>query len=135
MIRGQTSTGFSVAKVDAQITKAVESGQEKIPVIIVFKNKTKLKMFSTFSTLSDSEMKIKHRYSIINAVAATVSRNALERLRYDPNIEAIYYDKPMRIFLTESVPLINATKVWQRSVNGINLTGAGINFLTTGPIL
>lgn len=121
-------TGQVIAKIDSQILRALEEGKEKIPVIIVFREKsTPRKTLSALLSFSMNEINIKHRYSIVNAVAATVSRNALERLKYDPNIEAIYYDRPVHAFLTESVPLINATKVWQRSVNGINLTGAGIS--------
>ncbi len=118
-------TGFATVKFDSKLVQIAKT-KEKIPVIIVFKNKTNTKAFSSFSTFS-TEVKIKRRYSIINAVAATVSWDALERLRYDPNIEAIYYDRPVHAFLTESVPLINATEVWQRSANGVNLTGAGIS--------
>ncbi|MFH0868644.1 MAG: S8 family serine peptidase [archaeon] len=39
--------------------------------------------------------------------------------------KAIEKDSPVSAFLSDSVPLINATDVWSKRVNGINITGSG----------
>ncbi len=68
---------------------------------------------------------LKYKYSLTPAFAGYVTKEGLEKLKDDPNVEVVYFDRPLHILLFESVPLINATEVWKKQFNGINLTGKG----------
>lgn len=68
---------------------------------------------------------ITHDFSTIAAVSADVPESAIADLERDPNILAIERSQPVRAFLEESVPLIGANSVWQRTISGINITGEG----------
>ncbi len=65
------------------------------------------------------------RHIFDNQVAAEITKSDLENLKQNPNIEAVRIDKPIVAFLTDSVPLINATVTWPLQFNGTNLTGIG----------
>jgi subtilisin family serine protease len=69
--------------------------------------------------------KVKHEFSSFNSFSAAVSQKELESLEADERVESIQYDVPVRAFLQDSVPLINASRTWPLQVNGINLTGTG----------
>ncbi|MBS3074850.1 S8 family serine peptidase [Candidatus Pacearchaeota archaeon] len=79
--------------------------------------------------------KIKHDFG--DEIAVEVSKEELIELKNNPNVESIKLDKPIRAFLTDSVPLINASAVWPIKINNFNITGideticiidTGINF-------
>ena len=57
-----------------------------------------------------------------NQVAVEITKADLSALNSNPNIEAVRIDKPIVAFLTDSVPLINATVTWPLQYNGINIT-------------
>ena len=77
------------------------------------------------SSLNKSEFRLKKKYSTINAFAGVATREGIRALERNPHVKAIQKDKEVRIFLQDSVPLINATSVWNLQINGINLTGSG----------
>ena len=68
----------------------------------------------------------------INAISATLSQEELELVKADPNVRAVYPNLEVRASLLDSVPLINADKVWQlnsslQSCSGADcLTGKGV---------
>jgi len=64
---------------------------------------------------------------IFNGIAAQASEEDIIKLREIPEIKAIYPDNKVQALLYESVPLINATKVWQmQDASGRNITGKDI---------
>lgn len=64
---------------------------------------------------------------IFNGIAAQVSEEDIIKLRKIPEIKAIYPDNKVQALLYESVPLINATKVWQmQDAGGRNITGKDV---------
>lgn len=71
----------------------------------------------------NTDFKLKNKYSVVNGFSGKVTKEGLEKLRNDPNVEKIYFDEPMSISLDVSVPKINATKVWGLVYNNTNITG------------
>ena len=73
----------------------------------------------------DYDFSLKRKHKVLNAFSGRVTKKGLEKLRNNPDVEAVYYDEVFEVFLDVSVPLINTTKVWNTSINGTNVTGAG----------
>ena len=69
------------------------------------------------------DFKLKHKYSVVNGFAGKVTRQGLEKLRNDPNVEKIYFDELMSIALDVSIPKINTTRTWGLIYNNTNITG------------
>jgi parallel beta-helix repeat protein len=69
--------------------------------------------------------KIRREYSIFEGMAIEIPISAIEALSKNPNIEWINYDYRVRTFINESVPLINADKVWSEIQSDQNITGIG----------
>ncbi|MBL7101042.1 MAG: S8 family serine peptidase [Nanoarchaeota archaeon] len=145
------STGFSTAietaAVDEEVLDTLDKN-DKASVIVVLKEsktvkqkgfiisliKTKSSKQKVLSTLSGNEFKKKHEYSIITGFSGEVTEEGLEKLRQDPNVEKIYFDRPYKVSLVDSVPLINASKMHPYQIENQNVTGAGetICILDTG---
>jgi len=83
---------------------------------------------------NEPDFELGHRYSLINGFSGRLTKSGLKKLQHNPNIASIEFDTPIHVDLSQSVPLINATKVWQKQVNGVNITGAGqiVCILDTG---
>ena len=111
----------------AVVDKINEEGKAK--VIVVMKDSAKLnKRTSIMRESAIAEIgkeKVKHEFKSLNAFSANLDERDIEKLANDEDVEMIYYDRPVRIFLQDSVPLINASKSWTLQTNGINLTGKG----------
>lgn len=73
------------------------------------------------SNLPDAE--IEHRFE--DKVSLEVNLTELKKLEKDKNIESIELVGEKKLFLPQSVPLINATTTWIKQFSGINLTGLG----------
>ncbi|MET0341802.1 MAG: S8 family serine peptidase [Polyangiales bacterium] len=73
---------------------------------------------------------VTHRFSHVAAVAGTMSRAALERLKDDPSIASIEVDEPGEGHLKEAVPAIGGDQV--RSVYGLTGKGVRVAVLDTG---
>ncbi|MEK6917840.1 MAG: S8 family serine peptidase [Nanoarchaeota archaeon] len=75
-----------------------------------------------------SKIKINSRYqSVFNGfVVADISEKDIAKIKSLPNVKEVYFDKEVQTFLYDSVPQIQADKVWNIQVNGTNLTGQGI---------
>lgn len=93
---------------------------------------------SLAASFPQSDLNIRHLFSTSNYVSATVSPQGLEALRKNPYVKSIEYDRPEHILLQTSTQFINATKVYTKLKNGVNLTGkhqsicvidTGINYL------
>jgi len=62
----------------------------------------------------------------INAVSANIAQEDIEKLQDNSNVIKVFENKERHIFLKDSAPLINATKVWPVKISGINITGSNI---------
>ncbi|MBU0628021.1 MAG: S8 family serine peptidase [Nanoarchaeota archaeon] len=72
-----------------------------------------------------NHIQVKYRYATIDGFSAVVDEAGLEMLKNNPNVESISYKRKLHILLDQSVPLINATKVWSIQGDGMNITGKG----------
>jgi len=81
-----------------------------------------------------NEIKLKYKYENLNGFSGKINKNAFEKLKNDPNVKEIYLNKERKIFLQNSLSLINATITRSKSINDLNLTGKGqtICILDTG---
>ena len=107
-------------QVDSKIYKEFESN-EKVKVIVLLKEESNKSAVA--SSLSKDEFKLKHKYNIINGFSGEVTAEGIEKLKSDSRVEKIEFDYPVRAFLQDSVPLINATNTWNVQANGKNITG------------
>ncbi|VVB80679.1 Subtilisin-like serine protease [uncultured archaeon] len=114
-------------KVDKEIIDSLKT-EKSVRVIVIMKNesdaKTKEKVISEAIGQIDTK-KVKQKFSSINGFAAKLDSNEINSLEKDANVESIYLDRPVHALLQDSVPLINATKIWQTQIGGLNLTGEG----------
>ncbi|MEK6945840.1 MAG: S8 family serine peptidase [Nanoarchaeota archaeon] len=74
------------------------------------------------------KIKINSKYqNVFNGFAVSgVSEKDISKIKSLPNVKEVYFNKEVQIFLYDSVPQIQADKVWNMQVNGTNLTGKGI---------
>jgi subtilisin family serine protease len=100
--------------------------EEKVPVIIGFKEKPDAAL------VKEHGGEIKHQYTIINAIAASLPKRAIEKLRAHAKISYIEPDS-IAYALGETTPWgvakINATQVWTNNNKG---TGIKVAILDTG---
>src|SRR3989338_1835346 len=71
------------------------------------------------------DFRLKHKFKTINAFSGHITREGLEKLKLDPDVENITTTKNYKVSLSESLPLINATSANSLVVNNINMTGSG----------
>lgn len=76
-------------------------------------------------TLAEPVFEVEHQYTIINGFSATVDEAGLEALLDNPDVAHVELDHTVHASLVESVPLTNASLVWNTSMNGIMLNGTG----------
>ncbi|MDP3027022.1 MAG: S8 family serine peptidase [Nanoarchaeota archaeon] len=81
------------------------------------------------------EENVKHVFD--EEIALEVSKDELNILNENHNVESVIIDKPIHAFLQQSIPYINASLVWPIQINSVNITGideticildTGINF-------
>ena len=79
------------------------------------------------SGMSSDRVQIKRDLRIIDAISADVSPSILDRLLDSSAVKRIFPDEKVYALLDTSVPLINATAVWQlQDANGNPVTGKGV---------
>jgi len=66
---------------------------------------------------------LRHKYSTVNGFSGTVTKQGLEKLMNDPNIEGVYLNRKIHIAIHQSIPQIKANSVWQLKLNNTNITG------------
>ncbi|GAF84456.1 unnamed protein product, partial [marine sediment metagenome] len=74
---------------------------------------------------SSSKFTLGRRYNVINMLSGAVTKEGLEALRNDPNVESVQLSQTYTIMLDNSTKLINADDAWATQLNGINITGTG----------
>ena len=79
------------------------------------------------SGMSSDRVQIKRDLRIIDAISADVSPSILDGLLDSSAVKRIFPDEKVYALLDTSVPLINATAVWQlQDANGNPVTGKGV---------
>ena len=123
-------------KIEQKVLDSLEK-EGKINVIVILKEPAKSSFKSEKQRIlaraeikqevSDNlgKEKVKQQFSSINAFSARLTADDIAKLEREDNVAFVYYDIPVKAFLQDSVPLINATKTWSLQSNGINLTGKG----------
>jgi len=88
---------------------------------------------STMSTVSQ-KFTLKRKYNVINALSGKITKQGLEALKNDPNVESVQLSRKLSIMLSSSVPQINANDAWATQYKEVNITGEGqtICVLDTG---
>ena len=99
------------------ILKDEEPSQKSMPEI---KAKVKENQDTVLSNLETEEFDIKYKYNTINAISGEATEQGIEKLKDNPNVEAVYKNQELRIVLSESVPLINAD-----DLHSLGITGEG----------
>jgi len=66
-----------------------------------------------------------YKYESLNALAGKINKEGLEILKNSNLVESVYSEKILQTTLQQSVPLINATRVWSTVTSSGNLTGSG----------
>jgi len=88
---------------------------EKVPVIILFHEKPTP---ADISIIQSDGASIKYQYTIIDAVAAQVPVQALEKIAKRAFVKLVEPDYKVKLVLDRSVPQIQADKVWEAGITG-----------------
>src|SRR3989344_4593696 len=146
---GITGAVVADAEVGSEVSAAFGAGTEEVSVIVLLKEdrsvseeeqqqeaikeqqqqvleELNLEDHKTLLGFTEKkEFELKYRYENLNALAGEVTEDGLEKLRNDPHVDAIIVNKARQLFLSGSVPIVNADDTWNVVVNGYNITGAG----------
>lgn len=109
------------SKTDLKVNSEFESGKKKVSVIVSLDENQTLDNYNK----SFLKGKIKHRFSSFNGFSAELTKEEIEELERNFKIKRITYNYPIYVSLQDSVPLINATQVWNLKFQNTNLTGKG----------
>lgn len=74
---------------------------------------------------SDYDLDLHHQYSIINGFSGEITEEGLEKLKNNPNIKKIYFNRILHPTLTGSIPQIHADDVWNITANNQKINGTG----------
>ena len=99
--------------------KLIDDG--KVAVYVHLKDGSELN--KGISRKNDLDIKIRHKFE--NSISADLTRSEIEALSADSNVESIELIGYKNIFLQDSVPLVNATNIWDKQFNALNITGKG----------
>ena len=123
------------AKVDPYLVgKIHENGSVQALVILkdVGKTSNEFGLVSTVendkirdSVLKSVKLNAKNNFTIVNSFLTDLDEKSLEKLKKNPNVEAIYFDKEYFVSLENSVIQTNATTVNAISFSNNLLRGAG----------
>lgn len=147
---GITGAVVADAEVGSEVVAAFDQGKDEVLVIVLLKENSadpkseeeqkeaiKEKQQEVledlrqeegrnfFGLTQEKEFELQYQYETLNALAGEVTEEGLEKLRNDPNVDKIVVSKERQLFLSASVPIVNADDVWNLVVNGYNITGEG----------
>jgi len=111
----------SAGKTKPDLSEILEKAHkaEKVPVIILFQERPTP---ADISIIKSDGASIKYQYDIINAVAAKVPIQAADKIAKRPFVKLVEPDYKVKLVLDNSIPQIQADKVWE-----IGVTGKGID--------
>jgi subtilisin family serine protease len=124
-----------VAAVQAALTQAFDAATDaRVDVIVSYRDPMAASMerFEARNANARSQerliaknptgFELRRRFAFVNAIAARIDRDALERLQQDPDVAYIQLDGEGRGALKEAVPAIGADKVHDM----LHITGKGV---------
>jgi|GEM_PF-1072920 len=79
----------------------------------------------TEKTSATKEFKLTSKFESTNAFAGKVTKAGLAKLQKDSDVEEIILDMPVKAVLDTSIPILNVSGVWAKSINGVSITGKG----------
>jgi len=124
-------------KVIVKLKQGISEVQEELPVdkesrkkvrtrrLNIKKQEVISKQDKVLNKLNKKDFKLKHKYKTISGFSGTITKQALEELKNNPDVEFIYRDRVIHKTLNNSAPQINADDVWKLQVSNTNLTGSG----------
>ena len=74
---------------------------------------------------SEADLGLRHKYKTVNAFSGNLTKDGLNKLKYDPDVESIIIDEKFTAKLDDTIPQISADDVWPIQFDGVNLTGEG----------
>ncbi|MCR4327814.1 MAG: S8 family serine peptidase [Nanoarchaeota archaeon] len=118
-------------KIDEKVIGKLEKNNY-INVFIQYSDKIKKGFLNEEKNSILEKEKIRHEFN--EGISAKISKSDLKKLKTNANVESITLVGTKRIFLEDSIPLVNATNSWNTQIYGVNLTGEGetICILDTG---
>jgi len=122
---------FAADDVVDSVVERVLWVNDTVKVIVDLKEDTPLTTIgdevkvSTVPTYDRQDINVTQVFTTLDGFAAEVTDEGLKQLKENPAVEGVYIDRPVRAFLTSSVPLINASSTWSILMNASNVTGAG----------
>lgn len=124
----------SQSKIDSAILKNSDLSSSESVRVIVWIDRSEYQKSKSSKALSLGKEKIKYEYDIIPALAMEIPANRLESFSRQNFVKRIEPVLQVKAFLQDSVPLINASKVWDEQILGANITGKniGVCILDTG---
>ncbi len=87
---------------------------------------------SFFGEEKQYDIDVQHQYSTIPALAGEVTPEGLEELQQQPGVNSVFLDEINTIFLSASVPLINASILSSFNGQAINGSGETVCIIDTG---
>ena len=118
-------SGLSADKSKENIKKdMIKTQREKVLGKLSVKEKNKASS-NEISVSSDYELELTNTYSLVNGFAGNLKKSGLEKLKNDPNVLGIYPNREVRAILDTSTPLVNATLLWNITLNGLSINGSG----------
>lgn len=128
------SSEVAFSKISPSVKKSLQK-DDSLRVIVKLKNESSSGLiFKRMKNKTDiqeevsetiGKQKIKHKFSSINSFSAVLNKVDIEKLNNNPLVESVREEGKKYPILIDSVPLINATAVYNVRVNGINMTGKG----------
>ena len=106
------------ARVIVQLKDEVKTGYG------IFSVQQEVEVAEVVDDLNGEDINVSRVYDALEGFAGKVNLEGLEQLQQDSRVERVYYDAIVQIQLQNSRGLINATKVYNRLINGVNITGA-----------
>lgn len=120
-------------KIENEVFEALEQ-QSEIPVIVQLKGEVS-SGYGIFSVQEDvvvedvvedvesEDVQVNKVYDALEGFAGKVNAAGLQRLQNDNRVERVYYDSIVQVQLQNSRGVVNATKVYGRYINSMNITG------------
>jgi subtilisin family serine protease len=105
-------------KLDSKVQEELAKN-DKVNVYIHLKDNAD----KTLSGKGSLEGKIKHKFE--NSLSAELTTDEINSLVNDNNVDEIRLVKYRTLFLQNSSVIINATKMWNKQFNSVNITGKG----------
>lgn len=97
------------------LAETIAETPENISVIIWFHAKPTI---GDISTIRADGARIKYQYTIINAVAAKVPAQVVEKIGKRPFVKLIEPDYEVKLVLDQSISQIQVDKVWEEGITG-----------------